>query len=66
MQHNLFQVTLQTKTHYMIRSIRLSSELRMLFNIIHEDNECFPILSPWIKSWRLYNGYSTTGRQPPS
>ena len=28
-------------------------------------NECFPILSPWIKSWRLYNGYSTAGRQPP-
>ena len=26
-------------------------------------NECFPILSPWIK--RLYNGYSTPGRQPP-
>ena len=28
-------------------------------------NECFPILSPWIKSWILYSGYSTAGRQPP-
>ena len=35
----------------------------LLFNKKNLYNECFPILSQWIKSWRLYNGYSTAGRQ---
>ena len=29
-------------------------------------NNCLPILSSCIKSWRLYNGYSTAGSQPPN
>ena len=45
--------------HYTTKITVINGKKYIILFDMKSFNECFPILSPWIKSWSLYNGYST-------